>query len=102
MTEFEKGKEPLDRHRISVEWPDQQEDVAKFNVECPAYRWFRNLIKDREGLFTADEVSTIMAAKGRSDKRFKAWETIRYSPSEVGKILKECLGTDHHDDEGSD
>lgn len=74
----------------------------EINDECPVYRWFRNLIKDREGLFTADDVSTIMAAKGRSDKRFKAWETIRYSPSEVGSILKECLGTDHHEDEGSD
>ena len=40
------------------------------------------------GLFTPGEVCTAMVLHGQGNKRFKLGETIRYSPSEVEKILK--------------
>lgn len=42
-----------------------------------------------EKRFTANEVVTAMVYAGHGDtKKFKLGETIRFSPSEVGKILK--------------
>lgn len=40
------------------------------------------------GLYTPGEVCTAMVLHGQGNKRFKLGETIRYSPSEVEKILK--------------
>lgn len=40
------------------------------------------------GLYTPDEVQTAMSLHGQGNPRFKLMETIRYSPSEVAKILK--------------
>ena len=43
----------------------------------------------KEKRFTADEVATAMVMAGQGDtKKFKLGETIRFSPSEVKKILK--------------
>ena len=41
------------------------------------------------GLFTPDEVAAAMALHARGDSRFKAWEKILYSPSEVRGILED-------------
>lgn len=38
-------------------------------------------------LFTADEVLGIVCKHGQSDKQFNLGETIKYSPSEIYKIL---------------
>lgn len=43
------------------------------------------------GLYTPGEVCTAMVLHGQGNKRFKLGETIRYSPSEVEKILKDEL-----------
>lgn len=41
------------------------------------------------GLYTPDEVATAMALHAQGDSRFKAWEKILYSPSEVRGILED-------------
>lgn len=38
-------------------------------------------------LFTADEVFEIVCKHGQSDKQFNLGETIKYSPSEIYRIL---------------
>lgn len=40
------------------------------------------------GLFTPEEVAAAMALHAQGDSRFKAWEKIMYTPSEVCGILK--------------
>lgn len=40
------------------------------------------------GLFTPEEVAAAMALHAQGDPRFKAWEKIVYTPSEVWGILK--------------
>lgn len=42
----------------------------------------------RPGLFTPGEVQTAMSLHGQGNPRFKLMEKIRYSPSEVCRILK--------------
>lgn len=58
----------------------------------------------RPGLFTPGEVQTAMSLHGQGNPRFKVMEKIRYSPSEVAKILKgdlpkwtEKAATEAHD-----
>jgi hypothetical protein len=41
------------------------------------------------GLYTPDEVAAAMALHAQGDSRFKAWEKILYSPSEVRGILED-------------
>ena len=36
-----------------------------------------------------DKIEAILVTVGQRDRRFKLGETIRYSPSEVAKILRE-------------
>ena len=44
-------------------------------------------------LFTADDVVAILRVAGQTDyNKFKAGETILYSPTEVGEILMNCQG----------
>lgn len=40
------------------------------------------------GSFLPDEAAMAIVRFGQSDKKFKIGETICYSPSEIGKILK--------------
>lgn len=44
-------------------------------------------MRDKQEVFTADEVCGILIEHGQHDDRFKLGETIRYSPSEVLGIL---------------
>ena len=41
----------------------------------------------KDKLFAPDEVVTALVVHGQSDMQFKLGETIKYSPSDVGKIL---------------
>ena len=41
------------------------------------------------GLYTPEEVAAAMALHAQGDPRFKAWEKILYSPSEVRGILED-------------
>ena len=49
--------------------------------------------------FTASDVCFILGKYGRNDPRFEAWETIKYSPSEVQKILEQEARNDRSEDE---
>lgn len=44
----------------------------------------------REKQFSPDDVMMKMVVHGQADRRFKLGETIRYSPSDVRKILEGC------------
>lgn len=45
------------------------------------------ILMKKTPLFTADEVLSIVCKHGQSDKQFNLGETIKYSPSEIYKIL---------------
>lgn len=48
----------------------------------------RNAAGLLRGSFSPDEAAMAIVRFGQSDKNFKLGETIRYSPSEIGQILK--------------
>ena len=58
---------------------EQQETIDKLNTA---------IATKHSLLFSPYEVGLAMVAHGRKDPQFKWGETIRYSPSEVEKILK--------------
>lgn len=48
----------------------------------------RNAAGLLRGSFLPDEAAMAIVRFGQNDKKFKLGETILYSPSEIGKILK--------------
>lgn len=48
----------------------------------------RNAAGLLRGSFLPDEAAMAIVRFGQNDKKFKLGETIRYSPSEIGQILK--------------
>lgn len=51
-------------------------------------------MRDKQEVFTADEVCGILIKHGQHDERFKLGEIIKYSPSEVLEILKKRTNGD--------
>ena len=49
--------------------------------------------KEMKG-FTPDEIEMILIEYGQNDRQFKLGETIKYSPSDVGRILEEQIHED--------
>ena len=51
-------------------------------------------MRDKQEVFTADEVCEILIEHGQHDERFKLGEIIKYSPSEVLGILRKRTNGD--------
>lgn len=47
-----------------------------------------------DAVHAIDKIVSLIVEHGQNDKQFKLGETIKYSPSAVGKILKEAVGNE--------
>ena len=71
--------------------------VNKLTAEIEYNDWRQ----ENKKVFTPDDVYSIMVQKGQHDKQFKLGEIIRYSPSDVKKMLEaygEVQDADNCDD----
>ena len=68
----------IEFHTDDKEWFDALQKLCRDAVDGK---------KPGEVVFTAADVMSRMVAHGQGDSRFQWGETIRYSPSEVYKIL---------------
>ena len=74
-------------------WIDEYEGTSYFNIDeiKQVKKDALELLKEQnqdEKMYTASEVCLALIDHGQSDERFEWGEVIKYSPSEVEKILK--------------
>ncbi len=81
----------LSHLKIIRTWAFTDKQYGGIGPECcdDIVQWIDEAVSVMESLFTPDDVMLTLIDAGHHDRKFKLGETIRYTPTEVQKILLE-------------